>query len=82
MKDKKAFCKGILCRPSDRRFKCADCGIKICKLCSITSMVNKRNYCPQCYLKTFAPDWDKLNKEFEEMLLIKDDKKTYDSVKV
>lgn len=47
---------------------CADCGIFLCRLCSITSMEDKKIRCINCYLKSFSPDWNKLNQEFKEML--------------
>lgn len=40
----------------------------MCKACAKQSIANKRNYCPYCYL-LHNPEWDKLNKEFEEMLI-------------
>lgn len=32
-------------------------------------MANNKYYCPVCYLSTFSPDWEKMNKEFEEMII-------------
>jgi len=68
----KVFCKNLLCKKRDRKNRCCDCGVWLCKLCSITSMVKtKKIYCVNCYLKTFSPDWIKLNEEFDEMLQLK-----------
>lgn len=37
--------------------------------------------CPTCYLKTFSPDWDKLNNEFDLMLKDLFEKKEKEVVK-
>lgn len=58
----------MVCDKWNRKVKCIDCDTYMCNLCSITSMENKKNYCINCYLKTFSPDWNKLNIEFEEMI--------------
>lgn len=68
MKKNKIFCKGLLCDKWNRKVKCSGCAKYVCSLCKIKSMENKRIYCPNCYLGTFSPDWDKMNKEFEEMI--------------
>lgn len=66
--ENKVFCRGIICDKWNRKTKCYDCEIWICNLCTVTSMVDKKPRCINCYLKTFSPDWDKMNKEFDEML--------------
>lgn len=68
------FCGGVLCRKSDRRYKCITCNKYVCGICSIPE--GKKIYCINCYLKTFSPNWDRLNKEFEEMITKLNIKKT------
>lgn len=63
------FCRGVLCNKFDRKHRCYECGIYICNLCSFQAITNKKYYCPRCYFSTYSPDWDKMNKEFEEMIL-------------
>ncbi len=65
----KSFCRNILCNKQNRTNRCCACKVFMCNLCTINSMVKpKLTYCINCYLKTFSPDWKKLNKEFDEML--------------
>lgn len=78
----KIFCKGIFCNTYDRKNKCCDCGKYVCGVCEIPSMTIKGNvYCPGCYLKTFNPDWNKLNKEFDEMIKSNANKKVCEDIK-
>lgn len=67
MKKHKIFCKGIICKKTDRKFICFDCGCHVCSICSIKE--GKKVFCINCYLKSFNPHWEKLNKEFDEMLI-------------
>ena len=66
---KNIFCKGIICDKWNRRHKCFDCGVYVCGSCEIPAIKNKKIYCPNCYFKTFGPDWKKLNTEFDSMML-------------
>ena len=79
---KKSFCKGVLCKERDRKFICIECKVNVCSLCSVKE--GEKQYCINCYLGSFMPHWDKLNNEFDEMLMTlklikfkKTNKKTY-----
>ena len=65
---KNIFCKGVLCDKWNRKNRCVVCGVWVCNICSVKSSQDNKIRCIDCYLNTFSPDWDKLNKEFEEML--------------
>lgn len=68
----KAFCKGLFCKNYTRyknNAQCVECGVYLCGVCEIESMENHNTFCVNCYLQTFSPDWEKLNIEFEEMLI-------------
>lgn len=65
---KKVFCRGLICDKWNRKVKCFTCSVYVCGTCRIKSLANKKYYCPKCYFKTFSPDWDKMNKEFDEMI--------------
>lgn len=66
LKKHNSFCKGFLCSKRDRKFNCNHCHRWVCSICSVSE--GKKIYCIDCYLKSFIPNWDKLNKEFDIML--------------
>lgn len=63
-KKKKSFCNGLLCRKSDRIYKCNICGLWCCKLCN--NSYKGKSYCIDCYVENFLVI--DLKKEFYEML--------------
>ena len=75
MYNKKAFCKGLLCRRIDRKFTSYVSGKKLCSMCVIRDKKGIVTIDEYFSLKNHNVDWDKLNKEFDEMLKLKDEKK-------
>lgn len=45
----KIYCKGILCRKSERKKKCCDCNRYVCKRCSIE--LKNKVYCIDCFVE-------------------------------
>lgn len=66
-KPNRIFCKGLFCRRTERKNKCIECFRFVCNVCSVRE--GKKLFCIDCYLKTFLPHWDKLNKEFDKMII-------------
>lgn len=67
MRKNKIFCRGLICDKWNRKITCVGCGKYLCNLCEVRSE-NKKIFCPNCYIKSFSPDWNRLNKEFDEMI--------------
>lgn len=60
IRNKKVFCRGFLCRKSDRDNKCRRCGVYVCNLCSAKFKGNV--YCIDCYIEHYV------EQDFKEMI--------------
>lgn len=56
----KIFCKGVLCRKSDRS-KCHGCGVYVCDQCAM--LFKGKKYCIDCGVKL---EWKDLKKEVKK----------------
>lgn len=55
-KEIRCVCKGLLCMPHDRKFKCVSCAQNMCGISTIRE--NGKDYCVGCWLKTFMTDFN------------------------
>ena len=66
MYNKKAFCKGVLCRKDDRKFTSIHSGKRMCGLCSVQV---KGGYVTidEFLSPKYNVDWEKMNKDLDKM---------------
>lgn len=65
-KTQKSFCKGFICRKSQRK-RCVSCGLYVCESCSFHNN-NKERYCIDCGIMKFILNEEYLKDFFECVL--------------
>ena len=74
---RKSYCKGVLCRRTDRKHKCVDCSIYVCGKCSIPITKNKVS-CLDCFVGFHLNEVSYFYPELDITKIINEDKKGVD----